>query len=246
MATSQNGYSANDISVTSVRKIPGTERSVRLRNGPAGDLLLWVASQFDRLVEDIDPGQLDDWGYAPRTIRGSTTVLSNHASGTALDLNATRHPRGTKPSANFSQHQIDTIHAIIAATEGCVRWGGDYVAPALKDGMHFEIVAPEARCAAVYAKLNPKIDWTDMASQQEFSNAMFDAMNRYLSSDEVRFEGSNWADMVLQIRLSIVGLQTQVDTLSKQLVDSQAAVAAGLNNLAEAIQAQTAATKAAR
>lgn len=153
MPTSQNGYPANNITLTSVRTIPGTQRSIRLRTGPAGDLLLWVLSQFDRLVEDIDAGQLDDWGYAERPIRGSTTVLSNHASGTAADVNALRHPQGTNPAANFSAPQIAAIRAIVARTEGCVRWGGDYTAPALKDGMHFEIVAGESRCAAVLAKL---------------------------------------------------------------------------------------------
>lgn len=151
MATSQNGYPANDINLTSVRTIPGTQRKIRLRNGPAGDLLLWVLSQFDRLVEDIDGGELDDWGYAERLIRGSTTELSNHASGTAADANATRHPLGTEPGATFNAAQIATIRSIVARTEGCVRWGGDYTGR--KDPMHFEINAGEARCAAVLAKL---------------------------------------------------------------------------------------------
>lgn len=153
MPTSQNGYSANDISVTSVRTIPGTDRNIRLRNGPAGDLLTWVLAQFHARVEDIDDGQLDDWGYAERNIRGSSTTLSNHASGTAADVNATKHPQGTSPSANFTKEAIAEIHAILAPTEGCVRWGGDYVPPAPKDGMHFEIVASESRCAAVLKKL---------------------------------------------------------------------------------------------
>jgi hypothetical protein len=151
MAVSQNGYTANNIALTSVRTIPGTTRSIRLRNGPAGDLLLWVLAEFHRRVEPLDTGQLDDWGYAERPIRGSTTVLSNHASGTAADANATRHPQGTNPRDNFTPEKIDTIHDILRQTQGCVRWGGDYVPPALKDGMHFEIVRDEAACAAALA-----------------------------------------------------------------------------------------------
>src|ERR1044072_531240 len=147
---SQNGYSANDRSKVSSRTIPGTSRKVTVRNGPAGDLLLWVAGQFDKQVEDIDAGQLDDWGYAERPIIGGTE-LSNHASGTAIDLNATRHPLGTQPSANFSRKQIDAIHWIIGRTQGCVRWGGDYTGR--KDGMHFEIVRGEAGCAAALAAI---------------------------------------------------------------------------------------------
>jgi hypothetical protein len=152
MVTSQNGYTANDQSKVSSRLVPGTTRRLTVRNGPAGDLLLWVAAQFDVLVEDIEQGILDDWGYAERPVRGGTD-LSNHASGTAVDLNATAHPLATTPSANFSAAEIARIHAIVARTEGCVRWGGDYVGR--KDGMHFEIGdgVTEARCAAVLAKL---------------------------------------------------------------------------------------------
>jgi len=145
MAVSQNGYTANDPSKVSSRLVPGTTRRLTVRNGPAGDLLLWVAAQFDKLVEDIEQGILDDWGYAERPIRGGTE-LSNHSSGTAIDLDATSHPLATDPSANFSKAEIDAIHAILARTQGCVRWGGDY--SGRKDGMHFEIVRDEAACAA--------------------------------------------------------------------------------------------------
>lgn len=153
MATSQNGYRANDRTLVSSRLVPGTTRKMTVRNGPAGDLLLWVAAQFDKLVEDIEQGVLDDWGYAERTIRGDSTTLSNHASGTAIDLNATAHPLGTAPTANYSKDEIANIRAIVALTEGCVRWGGDYTGR--KDGMHFEINdgVTEARCAQVLAKL---------------------------------------------------------------------------------------------
>jgi len=150
MAVSQNGYTANDPGKVSSRLVPGTTRRLTVRNGPAGDLLLWVAGQFDKLVEDIEQGILDDWGYAERPIRGGTE-LSNHASGTAIDLNATSHPLATDPPANFSKAEIDAIHAIVGRTQGCVRWGGDY--SGRKDGMHFEIVRDEAACAAALAAL---------------------------------------------------------------------------------------------
>lgn len=213
MPTSQNGYPANDISLTDVGVIPGTDRSVRLRKGPTGDLLRWVAAQFHKRVEPIDTGVYDDWGYAPRLIRGSSTTLSNHASGTALDLNATQHPQGTKPSANFTAQQITEIHAILAEAEGCVRWGGDYVPPALKDGMHFEIVASEARCAQVYDKLSRHTEWDDMATEKDFENGVYNGVRRALASDELRFagdpgtKGSNFADLVAQLRNSTIDLQ---------------------------------------
>jgi HK97 family phage portal protein len=44
----------------------------------------------------------DDWGYAERPIRGST-VVSNHASGTAIDLNATCWTLGQPASVNLDR-----------------------------------------------------------------------------------------------------------------------------------------------
>ena len=151
MPTSQNGYSANDRSVVSSRPIPGTDIKVAVRNGPAGDLLLYAAGRWHRDVEPIDRGQPDDWGYAERPIRGSTTVLSNHASGTAIDLNATRHPLDTAPAATFTPQQIDTIHTIMRDCGGALRWGGDYTGR--KDPMHVEVIATEHRCAQVLLNL---------------------------------------------------------------------------------------------
>ncbi|GHF30862.1 MULTISPECIES: M15 family metallopeptidase [Actinomycetes] len=164
MPKSQNGYAANDISLTKIYAVPGTTRNIRLRKGPAGELLVWVLAQFHARVEDLDDGQLDDWGYAERTIRGSSTTLSNHASGTAADANATRHPLGTDPTANFNAAQIRTIREIVAATRGAVRWGGDY--QGRKDPMHFEIVEDEAFCARVLADLTTGTEEDDLTPDQ--------------------------------------------------------------------------------
>jgi hypothetical protein len=152
MTLSQNGWRANDRSLVSSRLIPGTTTKVTIRNGPAGDLLLEVASLFDRLVQDIDPPPLDDWGYAERPVRGSTAI-SNHASGTAIDLNATRWPLGSMPSKNLNPDQIATVQRIVKATNGAVRWGGNYTGR--KDPMHFEISdnRTEADCARALTAL---------------------------------------------------------------------------------------------
>lgn len=147
MVLSQNGWIANRPDLELSQLVPGTSVKLSLRKDAPGLLLLEVASAFDRLVEDIDNarGGLDDWGYAPRPIRGGTT-LSNHSSGTACDLNATQHPLGIDAVRNFSAAQISQIHAILAITRGVVRWGGDYDNPAFggirnsrPDPMHFEI-----------------------------------------------------------------------------------------------------------
>lgn len=154
MAVSQNGWIANNPALEASQLVPGTLVKISVRKDAAGQLLLEVASAFDRLVQDIDNarGGLDDWGYAQRPIRGGST-LSNHASGTAIDLNATKHPLATAPSANFTAAQIAQIHKIVAVTGGVVRWGGDYTGR--KDGMHFEINDGQnlASCAKALAAM---------------------------------------------------------------------------------------------
>jgi hypothetical protein len=86
----------------------------------------------------IDAGLRDrlltfDGGFAPRFIRGSRTALSNHAWGTAFDVNCDWNPLGRTPA--------------FIGEQGCVReivelgvkfgwyWGGWF---SRRDGMHFE------------------------------------------------------------------------------------------------------------
>jgi hypothetical protein len=146
MPRSQNGYPANDRSLVHSVPIPGG--AVTVRRGPAGDLLVWVAHQFHQHVEALVwPGC---WGYAERPVRGGT-ALSNHASGTAVDLNAPRHPMGTDPAATFTGPQLGVIRAVVERCSGAVRWGGDYTGR--KDAMHFEIIGAEPLCARVLAGL---------------------------------------------------------------------------------------------
>ena len=159
MAVSQNGWKANDRGVVSRRQVPGTDVSLTVRNGIPGDLLIWVAEQVHKRVEPISNGRgaVDDWGYAERPIRGGTE-LSNHASGTAIDLNATKHPLGK--ANTFTTKQQAEIRRIIAETGGAVRWGGDY--KGRKDDMHFEIDANAAGVnrawKAIQAKQQTKED----------------------------------------------------------------------------------------
>jgi hypothetical protein len=147
MVLSQNGWSANDISQTANYTI-GNDRIVRLRRGDAGFLLKHFADWFDKNVEDIDIGA-DDWGYAERTIRGDATTLSNHASGTAIDLNATKHPLGKR--GTFTAAQTFKIRNQLKVYGGAIRWGGDYTGR--PDEMHFEINANAATVGKVATNL---------------------------------------------------------------------------------------------
>ena len=134
MRTSQNGWPASkdpeDIGIVS-KRVPGTGLKLRVADAVA-PLLIAFARDFHNDVEPINEGQLDDWGYAFRDIRGATT-LSNHASGTAIDLNATQHPLGAENT--FTEEQSRTIRRL--CRKYGLRWGGDY--RNRKDEMHFEI-----------------------------------------------------------------------------------------------------------
>jgi hypothetical protein len=147
MATSQNGYPAlSSASPTLHRwKVPRTQRQFTLRNGSAGFLLchfiLWFHDNVEKLNKE---GEVwDEWGYAYRPVRGSETNLSNHSSGTAVDLNATKHVLGkVNTFGPVRRAWIRTyLYFFYRRT---IRWGGDYAGR--KDEMHFEINKPLTTC----------------------------------------------------------------------------------------------------
>jgi hypothetical protein len=131
---SSNGWPASkDPAVIGIKsfKVPGTDLKIRCAK-KAAPLLIGLAAEFHETIEPIDKGTLDDWGYAFRMIRGSTDSLSNHSSGTAIDVNAIKHPLGKRNT--FTDKQ-EIIIRQIAAKYGC-KWGGDWKRA---DEMHFEI-----------------------------------------------------------------------------------------------------------
>lgn len=157
MPRSQNGYSANDRSLIASYQVTPKVR-MTFRKGDVATVMVWAFQRFDKYIESLYvPGC---WGYAERPIRGSSTTLSNHASGTAGDGNAPSHPLGVPIPKTFSQKQIDDIRIHIlnpARVDGhpVLRWGGNYTGR--KDGMHFEIIGTPAQVAklADYIK-NPE------------------------------------------------------------------------------------------
>jgi hypothetical protein len=146
---SQNGWKASkvraEIGIESF-PVPGTKLKLACAKAVA-PLLVGFAAEFHKLIEPIDEGTLDDWGYAYRDVRGSTNNLSNHSSGTAIDLNATQHPLGKV--GTFPIEKVPMIRAL-AKKYGLI-WGGDY--RNRKDEMHFEIALTPAKAAALIEKL---------------------------------------------------------------------------------------------
>lgn len=144
-SVSQNGWSAITSGTSPLmRSFPWV--TGRVRTGDVYAVFDYLARRFDAEVEPIT--RAHSWGWAYRDIRGATR-LSNHASGTAVDFNAPKHPLGAR--GTFSSAQVRALRSILAALGGVVRWGGDYSGRA--DEMHFEINASSARVAQVAASL---------------------------------------------------------------------------------------------
>jgi hypothetical protein len=136
MKKSQNGWPASPHQALigiKVFTVPNTDRKMRLQKH-AGKILVAFAGEFHAQVEPIDEGVFDDWAYAYRDVRGSDSDLSNHASGTAIDLNATKHPLGK--SGTFTKKQEKIIREL--TEKYGLRWGGDY--KNRPDEMHWEII----------------------------------------------------------------------------------------------------------
>jgi len=73
--------------------------------------------------------------YAPRFVRGSTTYLSNHAFGTAFDINAAWNPLGAVPA--LTSQKGSTRKLVEIANKWGFFWGGHF--QPRRDGMHFEV-----------------------------------------------------------------------------------------------------------
>jgi hypothetical protein len=138
---------------TSVNKWPASpnpaeigirEFTVNLTSGPktlqladaAGPALVAMIEWWDQNIEPVT--QLGSYNY--REIRGyeGTGKVSNHASGTAVDINWDKHPLGAR--GTIPAEKLDGLRA--RARELQLRWGGDYSGRA--DEHHIEVNVPPA------------------------------------------------------------------------------------------------------
>jgi peptidoglycan hydrolase-like protein with peptidoglycan-binding domain len=74
--------------------------------------------------------------FNPRFIRGSRETLSNHAYGTAFDINAAWNPLGARPALVGKRGSVRELVPI--AQDHGFAWGGHF--KGRPDGMHFELV----------------------------------------------------------------------------------------------------------
>lgn len=138
MISSYNGWPASqsktDIAINANAVAYGTQ--VRfpggVKTGGVETVLMYVAGEIHRRVTPLKPPAC--WGFAYRKNRNADN-LSCHASGTAIDINATDHPNGRK--GTWTPAQTRVIRQILTEAGGVVRWGEDF--GGTTDGMHFEI-----------------------------------------------------------------------------------------------------------
>lgn len=144
-----NGWPASkDPAKIGVKSFPVSGTAIKLRCAEkVAPLLVGFATEFHNLIEPIDEGSLDDWGYCFREVRGVPNKLSNHSSGTAIDLNSTRHALGKV--GTFDSAKVPMIRAL--AKKYGLFWGGDY--QNRKDEMHFEISVSPAKAVELIKKL---------------------------------------------------------------------------------------------
>lgn len=132
--------------------IPGADRRVTL-DPDAGRLLVAIAADYHATVRPIDEGTWDEGGFNNREARLAAGKKSNHASGTAIDLNWSEE--GAMGSAwgmkFFAKAKTKIAIQIIKSRYGsCVQWGGDW---RVRDYMHWEI-KPGVTRAQVIALAN--------------------------------------------------------------------------------------------
>ena len=148
MQTSYNGWPASkDQGAIGIKSyaVPGTELKLRCAESVA-PLLIGFAAEFHELIEPLDEGALDDWGYCYRDVRGVPGKLSNHSSGTAIDLNASRH--SLNHAGTFEATKIPMLKALVK--KYALTWGGEWTR---RDEMHFEINQNAIKVAALIERL---------------------------------------------------------------------------------------------
>lgn len=124
MQTSYNGWPASkDPAEIGIKAYKVESSHINLKCAEkVAPLLIGFAKEFNELIEPLEGGTFDDWGYCYRDVRGVPGKLSNHASGTAIDLNASKHPLGKV--GTFDAAKVPMIRAL--AKKYGLAWGGDW------------------------------------------------------------------------------------------------------------------------
>jgi hypothetical protein len=224
VATSQNGWPVAGRDQVVDRAILGVEFPNGWLRGDVDVIFTYLVGRLHREVEPMmSPGC---WGWHVKRIEGSDDY-SNHASGTAFDYNAPRHPMGRRNT--YSEADRSKIRAILDDLDGVIRWGGDYVNR--PDDMHFEVHATRQRVSAVADRIRNQAP-TKEAEDVSFVEQSFPLTNA--TADALRLaRGQSATGAGL---LQTIGIRLGEFTLAEAQRDAQtAAILAGMNTALQAV-----------
>lgn len=136
MTTTLNGWEYPSPGLKTFN-IPGADRRATL-DRDAGRVLVALAAEYHQTVRPIDIGPWDEGGYNDRDARLAAGRKSNHANGTAIDLNWSEE--GAMGS-NWGRRFFAKLSVARRVRElkkrySVLQWGGDWRA---RDYMHWEI-----------------------------------------------------------------------------------------------------------
>jgi hypothetical protein len=202
MALSYNGWKASP-SPKMIDIVPLVVDGVSFPPGVRSGAVHAVFTELvRRLMREVEPAGEGCWGYAYRQNRNADN-LSCHASGTAIDFNAPKHPNGKR--GTFSKPRVKAIEKILADLD-VIAWGGHF--HGTPDEMHFEIKGTPAEVAAVANRLHghsqpapaptpaPTKEWDEMATKDEIKQAVAEA----LADSEKRIIAAAHADALVLLR----------------------------------------------
>lgn len=143
-ATTRQGW---PVQLANTNTTPLSWITGRVLKGDAFTILDELCRRFHAEVEPIIKAH--SWGWSPRPVRGYTNVWSEHAAGTAIDLNAPAHYMGAK--GTFTKAQEAAIRRILSDLGNVVVWGGTWTHR--PDEMHFELRGDQALVRKVAAAI---------------------------------------------------------------------------------------------
>lgn len=130
----RNGWDRNNIIGVNIKQLKAVKGSELVYfHKRAGDQIVRLFNDWEKynLMYNILTW---DGAYNPRFVRGSRKILSNHAFGTAFDINYAWNKLGTVPALIGQKGSVRMLVEI--ANDNGFYWGGHF---SRRDGMHFEV-----------------------------------------------------------------------------------------------------------
>lgn len=118
--------------------VPGTKVKLLLRKEVL-PLFLALAKEYHETIAPLDNKTQDDWSYNYRKSRANSN-WSNHASGTAVDLNSSKEGSQSQSNRKYWA-EPDKAKAVkkLKRVYSIMNWGGDWTS--FYDPMHWELKA---------------------------------------------------------------------------------------------------------